>query len=192
MRRITARLTTTYLGKFKGGELLPRVSADLVRQAATKVPDLVLADATLVFPAREWIRTAARVTRQDSKHLLIVLDSLHTWADMAPGDLDEYTRLNVGLAVLRQLASELRCTVLVTAERNRAAMKGGGVNAGAGSRKIEYGAESVIDLERDADSREDAQGEVPVTLKLSKNRNGAAGRKIDLRFHGALQQFRVS
>lgn len=194
LRRLTARLTKTYLGKFKTGELAPQIAAQLVRQAAQQAPGLVLADATLAFPTREWIRVAATATRRDSesRHLLIVLDSLHTWADMAPGDVDEYTRLNMALAALRQLASGLRCTVLVTAERNRAAMRAGGVNAGAGSRKIEYGAESVLDLDRDPDAQEDAAGEVPITLKMAKNRNGAAGRKVELRFHGALQQFTLN
>jgi replicative DNA helicase len=190
LRRHTARVTSTYLGKFKSGELLPRTSLDLVQQAIKAAPNLVLADATLVFPSPEWIRMAAALAKGDGRHLLIVLDSLHTWVDMAPGEADEYTRLNAGLSALRQIASALGCAVLATAERNRATMRAGGVNAGAGSRKIEYGAETVIDLERDQDAREDAAGEVPVTVKLAKNRNGAAGRKVELRFHGALQRFR--
>ena len=36
----------------------------------------------------------------------------------------------------------------------------------------------------------DAGGEVPVFLTVSKNRNGTAGRKVPLMFHGALQEFR--
>ena len=38
--------------------------------------------------------------------------------------------------------------------------------------------------------RGDAGGEVEVTLKLAKNRNGSAGKQVHLWFHGALQKFR--
>jgi replicative DNA helicase len=69
-------------------------------------------------------------------------------------------------------------------------MKKGGLNAGAGTRKLEYGASTVIDLTRDEEAREDAAGEVPVTLRLAKNRNGAAGKAIPVKFHGARQRFR--
>ena len=86
--------------------------------------------------------------------------------------------------------AELTCPILAVAERNRASMQSGGISAGAGSRKLEYTPESVWDLQRDPDAAPDAQGEVPVTLRLVKNRNGAAGRKIPLRFHGGLQRFR--
>ena len=69
-------------------------------------------------------------------------------------------------------------------------MSGGGLSAGAGTRKIEYGAETVLDMERDADKREDAAGEVEISVKFAKNRHGAAGKKVKLYFHGALQKFR--
>jgi replicative DNA helicase len=190
-RRHTARVTSQYLGRFKTGEMDPATSLGYARQAAEAAPALALADATLTFADPTWLREAARAVQGDAPHLLLVLDSLHTWADGAPGEATEYDRLNAALATLRQLASGLGCAVLVTAERNRAAITKGGLNAGAGSRKLEYSAESVLDLERDPDARTDAQGEVEVNLIVRKNRNGAAGHKIPLRFHGALQRFRA-
>ena len=69
-------------------------------------------------------------------------------------------------------------------------MTSGGLSAGAGTRKIEYGAETVIDLSAEKDVQPDAAGEIPVVLTLAKNRNGAPGRKLYLRFHGPLQRFR--
>jgi replicative DNA helicase len=66
-------------------------------------------------------------------------------------------------------------------------MSKGGLSSAAGSRKFEYGGESVLSLSRDDDT-EDAQGRVPATLTLEKNRNGVPG-KLRLRFHGALQRF---
>jgi replicative DNA helicase len=68
--------------------------------------------------------------------------------------------------------------------------KGGDVNAAAGTRKFEFGAEAVLDLHRKHDAKEDVNGDVETMLTLAKNRNGAAGRPVHLLFNGALQQFR--
>jgi replicative DNA helicase len=192
LARHTARVTETYLGRLKSGELPPAASRQLVQRAVAAAPALTLVDATLEYIDPVTLRTVASGTRGEARHLLIILDSLHTWADMAPVDVDEYTRLNLALAALRRLAADLGCVVFATCERNRGAIRSGGLNAGADSRKIEYACETLWDLERDLDAREDAAGEVPVTVKLAKNRHGAAGRQIELRFHGALQRFRAA
>lgn len=199
LRRITACATGTFLGRLKSGELTPEQSRELVNRAIAACPDLVILDAT-----RAYVPTFAPVVDRDvpniydfaelargiSEHLLVVIDSVHSWADAAPSMLTEYERLNAGLAALRGLAANLNCPVLCIAERNRAGMERGGVNAGAGSRKIEYGAESVIELNRDIDAKPDANNEVEVSLKFSKNRNGSIGRPVELRFNGALQRYR--
>jgi replicative DNA helicase len=199
LRRITARITGTFLGRLKSGELTPEQSRQLVNRAITVCPDLVILDATRFYvpafaPAHEPnavnIFDLAEITRGLSEHILVVIDSVHSWADAAPSMLTEYERLNAGLSALRGLAASLNGPVLCIAERNRAGMERGGVNAGAGSRKIEYGAESVIELNRDADSKPDSSNEVEVTLKLSKNRNGSIGQPVELRFNGALQRYR--
>ena len=66
-----------------------------------------------------------------------------------------------------------------------------GQSAGAGTRKLEYQADTVLALQREGKEWEaDAAGEYPVSIKLAKNRNGATGPKVKLRFHGALQSFR--
>lgn len=69
-------------------------------------------------------------------------------------------------------------------------MKSGGLNAGAGTRKIEYGTETVIDLNRPKEAKEDGAGEVDIVLSLAKNRHGTVGRDIPLKFNGSLQRFR--
>ncbi len=43
---------------------------------------------------------------------------------------------------------------------------------------------------REEKPQPDGAGEVDVTLKLVKNRNGAAGKAVPLKFNGALQSFR--
>jgi replicative DNA helicase len=190
LRRITARITNTYLGKFKTGELHPKEAARLVRQAAKAAPDMAIMDATQGYASPADILSAAEATRTlaPTGHLLIVVDSVHSWAEGAPGG-EEYDRLNAHLAALRKLAARLSCPILTVAERNRA-NSSGGLSAAAGSRKFEYGGESVFDLASKEDSTDDANGERPITLKLAKNRHGTPGKRIELRFHGALQSFR--
>jgi replicative DNA helicase len=189
LRRITARLTGTYLGRLKSGELAPADSLRLARQAVAAAPGVVLADATQAFASAGWIRAAADVARGHHEHLLVVVDSVHSWAEAFPGDVAEYDRLNLAIAALRGLAGGLGCPVLAIAERNRATMSTGGLNASAGSRRFEYSGASVWDLQSERDAHPDAAGAVPVTLTLAKNRNGAAGRRLYLTFHGALQRF---
>jgi len=189
-RRITARLTGTYLGRLKSGELEPATSLDLARRAAVAAPDLALADATRAFASPDWIQAAAEHTRGHAEHVLIVIDSVHSWAESEQGNLTEYDGLNAALVALRSIAGYLQCPVLAIAERNRASMKDGGLNASASSRKFEYGAETVFDLNRPKDTPPDAAGEVPIDLTIQKNRNGAHGKKISLKFQGALQRYR--
>ena len=189
-RRHTARVTATFLGKFKSGELQPADSLALARRAAAAAPLLTFADATRTAAPARWLADVTPAVRGAAEHVLVVIDSVHAWADALLPEAPEYERLNAALAALRKLASGLTCSVLVVAERNRASMTSGGLSAGAGTRKIEYGAELVIDLGRDEKAVADANSEVPVTLTLAKNRNGSPGRKVELRFHGALQRFR--
>jgi replicative DNA helicase len=87
--------------------------------------------------------------------------------------------------------------VLFVTEKNRDSMKNGngGQSTGAGSRKIEYGAETVISLLSMKDSKgnvieENGDGEKPVTLLLAKNRHGAVNKPVKLTFNGALQRFK--
>jgi replicative DNA helicase len=116
------------------------------------------------------------------------VDSLHSWSEGAALGITEYDVLNEAIAQLRRLGTTLSCSVLAIAERNRINMKAGGLSAGAGTRKIEYGAEAVIDLSCEEAARFDVSGEKPVELKIVKNRHGICTR-VPLRFHGALQRF---
>jgi len=193
LRRITARVTSTRLGRLKSGELPPSLAVDLAEQAIAAAPALAIADATTAPALPTWIREAAETTRSGWRHLLIVIDSAHSWVEGFAEGVDEYAALNSGLAELRKLAAQADCSVLVIAEQNRAAMRtgaAGDVNSAAGSRKFEYGAEAVLDLHRKKDAREDANGDIEVTLTLSKNRNGSSGRPVNLLFNGGLQSFR--
>jgi len=189
LRRHTARVTNTYLSRLKSGELPPTDSLNLARRAAAAAPELCFVDATRAAASPTWLQLAAERERGTSRHLLIVIDSVHSWANAVTGELPEYEALGVGLSALQRLAASLECAVIGIAERNRASMNGGGLSAAAGNRRFEYGAESVIGLDRNDKAAPDASGECPLTAVIEKNRNGSPGRRIPLRFHGALQRF---
>jgi replicative DNA helicase len=190
LRRITARVTGTYLGRLNSGELSPEDSLAKAREAIAAAPDLALADATDAWASPEWLRQAALAVRGDGRHVLVVVDSIHSWSEASGVDLPEYDRLNAAIGALRALAGQLGCPVLGIAERNRASMAGGGLNAAAGSRKFEYTGESVLDLALDEKGAPPpGVGETAVVLHVAKNRNGAAGKRLRLAFNGALQRF---
>lgn len=201
LRRITARVTKTYLGKFKNYDVTPADAMDKVRAAIRETPNLTLLDATNTPTTRKHIENAADTIQQnaDGQHLLIVVDSLHSWVDGWGSEGSEYDRLNAGLTSLRQMAASLKCPILAIAERNRQSMRGGGMSAGAGTRKIEYGSETVFDLSWTKDGKNsdepaeappvDGNGEVPLVVTLSKNRHGTPGKSVPLRFHGGFQRY---
>ena len=199
LRRHTARVTNTDIGKFKNGEIPGHTVLDMARRAAATAPMLALLDATQQPVSCEDIEQAAAATRShapDNPYFLIVLDSLHTWADRlgadAPG-VDEYARLNMGIAALQNMTARMDCPLLAIVERNRESMKAGGQSAGAGTRKIEYGAEVVLELHADTESGKpkppDENGEIGLTLVISKNRNGMTGRPVPFRFYGKTQRY---
>jgi len=187
LRRLTAAVSQENLGRILSGSLSPEQVLKLAEQAVRAAPRLAIMDATTVLADPSWIRDVALEIRGDAAHVLIVVDSVHAWADTW-GDGTEYETLNAALAALRQIAADLACPILGIAERNRASMDKGGLAAGAGTRKIEYGATLVLDLGPDNENQGGA-GEVGVTLTVAKNRNGMAGRTVKLRFDGAHQRF---
>lgn len=196
LRRHTARATETYLGRLKSGEMTRTDAEKLAHRAIAQAPDLCLADATCAAAPVGWIADAARIVRDaaqdesEKRHVFIVIDSFHSWATRLANGLTEYESLGLAITDLQTLAHTLSCPILAICERNRGSMNGGGLNAGAGTRKIEYSGETVIDLNRAEEAHPNADGEVLVKLRFSKNRHGAAGRSVDLMFDGALQRFR--
>lgn len=202
LRRVIARAAGVYLGRLKSGEYTREAFAEHARRALDACPMLYLLDATRSYVARDEILTAAEVCRRNhsAAHVLVVIDSLHSWANKAPTfrDFGEYETLGAGVADLQRLSAELAAPVLIVTERNRASIDAGGVNAAAGSRKVEYGAETVLGLYRETEKDEhgksrpkafDASGEAGAHVTIEKNRHGSGGR-VELRFHGALQTFR--
>jgi replicative DNA helicase len=136
-----------------------------------------------------------RERHPDNPHLLIVIDSLHSWIRSGNSNLPEYEAINDGMLTLGRLATELCCPILVISERNRATMNDGGMSSGAGSRVIEYGSESVIELQPETDKETkrpvafDGAGNRRVFVTFNKNRHGEPGKRVPLLWNGALQRF---
>jgi replicative DNA helicase len=193
LRRITARVTETPLRQLKyAPEALP--AWDIKRRgklAAASAPNLVIADATRAAASPGWIQQTAEAIRDraNAKQVLVVIDSLHSWADDLPSE--EYERLTRAIASLRGLAAALVSPVLYISEQNRASNKGGrndDVNAGAGNRRIEYQAETVLGLQ--VSDELNAYGERDAQLIVRKNRNGSPSVPIPMKFDGGFQRFR--
>jgi replicative DNA helicase len=133
----------------------------------------------------------AETLRGDSPHFLIVIDSLHSWADKDTAGGTEYEYLNKAISQLISLAASLNCPIMAVTEMPKGQVESGGVMGGAGTRKIGYGGQSVMELKRDTSAgKSDPNGERSISLKFSKNRDGDDGRPVELKFHGGLMRFR--
>lgn len=196
MRRLCARVTETYLGKYKDGALTETAVREHVRRAGDACPDLRIVDGT-AGPATPALMLAHGEALRTATGLLIVIDPFHRWAQSTGAAASEYDLLSAALSAIGNLSARLECPVLVIAERNRMSRqgsKGAGMDASAGTRSFEYGATTVLAL--DPPSKEAGGDPSPdekrVRLTLQKNRSGRADATVDLLFHGGFQRFRES
>lgn len=200
LRRITARVTETYLGKLRGGQLSEEVLRAHVCKAVVGCPMLALYDATEHRATADDIRAKAEALRNrfESPHLLIVVDSVTDWAlnAAAPGEneaalTDQFTMSEGALNGLKQIASTLSCAVIAIAHRNRVSQKAKGadkLHGAKGTGRYEYVSESVWDLDRDPTQGNDGHI-TSAELTILKNRHGSTGLSIMLNFEGRLQKF---
>ena len=182
-RRIIANETGRYLGRLRPGEMSSvgiRGAADAVAQ---RHPDVYIIDASTAPCSEAMLRGQMETMRCRDSHGLLVVDSLHAWAASIEPQREEYQAVSIAIETLRRLSIDYHIAVVAIVERNRASMLSGGISAGAASRKIEYSAEAVIELE----CIDAARG--AVNLRFVKNRNGRAGVTIGFRFSGATQRF---
>jgi replicative DNA helicase len=202
-RRVIARTANVFLHDLKNGVFTRQAFAEKAGAALKTCPQLALVDATRAHVTADEIGLAAEIWREHHKaeHILLCLDSLHAWARRSATfrEEGEYEGLGVAIGELQLLAAELAAPILVINERNRGSAAGGGVNAAAGHRAIEYGAETVLSLNRETikdnkgnDTHRpkpfDARGEVGAYIAIEKNRHGAGGR-FEMTYCGRLQKF---
>jgi len=185
-RRVVARTTLTYVSKFKSGEMSSSTARNLAKRTIEASPYLAILDASKAPAKAAHLIGHAKDVREQlgngNPHLLIIIDSVHSWVRGIAGSEDEYTALNEGLRELIQLAQTLDIAILGISERNRATIASGGQNASAGTRSFEYSAESVLELDyEDAKKKtEDAKGDKRLKLSISKNRHGKTGGEVIL------------
>jgi replicative DNA helicase len=191
LRRHTARVTGVFLDRLKSGEFSPDAAVALATKAIAAAPQLFLVDATTAYVRSTDLLQCAQLAQGTADHLLVAVDSIHSWAQESGAALSEYDNLNAHLGALRRVAAQLRCPILGIVERNRANMANGGLSAGAGTRRIEYGSETVVGLAVDEGPNAPVLpgGQTPITIAVEKNRHGAAGARLKAIFSGPLQQF---
>jgi hypothetical protein len=190
MKRHASRVTGEYLGRFKTGEMSPREAVEHGKAAAQFSENLTLIDGTTAPVQADYLFRCAEIVKGDSPHLLIIVDSLHAWVEGLMTGAPEYEALNGALLAMKRMTQRFNCPLIFVTERNKASIKEGGLSSGAGTRKIEYGAETVLDLERAEKAAPTLAGEFEVRARFAKNRHGTPGKSVDLLFNGALQSFR--
>ena len=191
LRRHIAATTQTYLSRLKNWNHSNPLSAaemsELARRAIAQTPSLVLVDATQAWAPPEYLEEQVHLLRQDyeADGVLLVVDSLHSWARAIEGD--EYGRLELAIDRLQDVAAATGAAVLLISEQTKQANRQAESTAmnGAGHRVIGYGAESVWTLT----AEESAADEIPVTLRLVKNRHGRPGASVRLKFQAGFMRF---
>jgi replicative DNA helicase len=175
-RRLVAQTTSTPMRELLRATLSEAEEAALNLRTVERCGLVNFVDASVQHVGVPFLEDQMRSLRTAaaSKHALLVLDSLHTWVDALRSDseVSEYNAISEGVTRLRDLANELQITVILIAERNRASMKDGGLSSVAGSRRVEYGSDLVIGLDRNDDAS-DPHGTIKaIDLHVLKNRNG--------------------
>jgi replicative DNA helicase len=196
LRRITARVIPCCVNKFYSGELTPDASCQMAQEAIATCPQLAILDCTRGYAGAFEegqngtpinLYNLAKSIRGESKHVLVMIDSLHTWAGFAPNGGTEYESLNEGILTLRSLSLALDCAVVAIGEIPKGQQGKDSALNGAGTRKIGFSAETVMELEKNGGKD---SVETSVKLTLRKNRHGEDDKSIDLKFNGAFMKFR--
>ena len=134
-----------------------------------------------------WLQLIPRL--EHSEYMVCVIDSLHSWVTPLAFrlGLTEYDAINAGLLAIRSMSTTYGVVFIVLSERNRLSAKTGGMNAGRGSGRIEYGADVLMELSKE--DKGEHSGVDRIELKITKNRLGPAGAVVPLSFQGDTMSF---
>lgn len=193
-RRVAARVSGLPLSALRPGTVLSDDQAGgAFRMAARMSSRLWFYDSRRETMTPDALRQA--LVSEKAGIRLIVIDSLHAWSIGLNQRATEYEALNETMGVLRSLATEFHVPFLVVAERNRASMASGGMSAVAGTRRVEYGCDCMIEL-RVVEEEEPKGGPlnahktvIEVMARITKNRFGAPGVRVPLQLRLAQQSF---
>ncbi len=195
LRRAISRLTQTKLSRLRDPDLDTMELGDLALDTVNALSHVVLIDARVGIASLRFIERVVNRNRADKQPLLVVVDSLQTWArSTATGHnpVIEYELVTNGIQQLSELASSSKFAMLAVSHRHRAGQEKGGLHASKGSGHVEYLAEALLELTTEGDGRPDAAGARAMKLVVLKNRGGQVGTRIDLNFRGDFQEFSVA
>jgi replicative DNA helicase len=192
MHRHCSRITHEFIGKFRRHELHPDTWLRLMKRTVEELPLLRIVDATRHHVSLKSIEAMAIATRGESKHLLIVIDSLHAWVRRTQGGATQYDALGELITSFTALAAQLRASVIAISEQNRSSRGSNGQDASSGHGGIEYSGELVLALTRDGTPPDTETGERRIELTCAKNRHGDEDAQVQLYFCGREMAFRES
>lgn len=187
--RQAARVTSTYISKFRRASLGLEARKRFLREGVKAAPHLSLIDATQSRLTEELLASYVATVKGDAKHCLLVIDSVSSWvrSRVAATGETEYQAISAVLEWLRGFAGANKIAIVAIAEQNRAQRDTTQQSAAAGSRGWEYLAETMFALNRDSDA--DDEENIAVSLTLAKNRIGAQGRCIEMVFESGFMRF---
>jgi replicative DNA helicase len=181
VQRMIAASNGDYLGRLRRGQITASSMQAKLDALAAKHPQFTIIDASSGHCDSNLLR--ATVAKTETQALFV--DSIHAYAEQAYPNLDEYPAMNRVVRELRALAMDRQIPVVTLQERSRA-LKNGGLSAGAGSRKLEYSAEVVLELDVVPGGTDHA---TRINMTVSKNRQGPRDVVIGFEFDGATQRF---
>lgn len=191
LERIVAAHSGIHLGHFVDGTLTAAQIDALMCAAVADTPLVSMLDATATHIDMPEISTRADEWRRvhGSDHVLVVLDSLQSWALRAHADVrDEYPRTNAAIDEIMTAGVKAGAFFLVISERSNAGADAAANAHGKGSGRSGYAGEVTLglDVAGDYDPR---TGKTPLNLTIAKNRWGAQAITVPLWFDGRVQRF---
>jgi replicative DNA helicase len=192
--RMTALATSTSLYLLNNRATPSAVVQKKYEEASKSLAHITIADGTIP-PAitAQWIMSMClMINGTDERTPLVIIDSLHAWTEtLAGGQGDsEYNNLNGAIGALRKIIAYRNVPIVAISERNRASMQSGGLAASRGSGRIEYTADVVLDFGKDDKEGGHRPNEpIDITLRVAKNRFGATGGAIPLKFDPVCMKF---
>jgi hypothetical protein len=115
-RRQMVRKSRTFLNRFKSGKMTVPETDAIAQATGEAIPRLHFVDSTRASASPTFLHECAEEIRGDAKSLLIVVDSLHTWAKQSGYGSNEYESLNTGLLAIQMLSHDLKCPIMYLGE----------------------------------------------------------------------------
>lgn len=187
--RQIARTTDTPIRILLGGTCSTHQIVALAKATAAQMPQLCVLDATATPASIEEIQEGVRTLHDDSGHMLLVIDSLHSWSRRHGIGQSEYERITAGTSLFESLASLEKISVLLIAERSRGTMVSGGMHAAKGSSSVEYSARSVWSLDNETEGKSGTSDTLSVGLHVAKCKDGPSDITVRFCFRADRMRF---